>query len=124
MELVSSGSQLPKAISIKAGEQLVKVVPEGQQVSSYSPFFTTKSSLEKASNSRATLADLFGLPKVSESPRYSIYQVEAEVNSRVFVSPVAPTVEKLIHREGGALQYIILNRKLWSDPILVGNTSN
>ena len=124
VEQLASGAALPTVSPIDA--PLLKVVPHGQSVSPYSPYFTTSQQLQNGSGECGTLADCFGLPLRSEAPLYDVYQVTPNGTVTVFVSPVAPTEELggLVRRKGGALQYLLPNRKLWSAPVLVGTITN
>ena len=124
VEQLASGAALPTVSPIDA--PLLKVVPHGQSVSPYSPYFTTSQQLQNGSGECGTLADCFGLPLRSEAPLYDVYQVTPSGTVTVFVSPVAPTEELggLVRRKGGALQYLLPNRKLWSTPVLVGTITN
>jgi hypothetical protein len=105
---------------------LVKIVPHGQSVSPYSPYFTTSAQLQQVAGQCASLADCFGLPLKSEAPLYDVYQVMPKGTVTVFVSQVAPTEELggLVRRRGGAQQYLLPNRSLWSAPVLVGTIKN
>ena len=60
VEQLASGSTLPDLQAMSAA--LVKIVPHGQNVSPYSPYFTTSAQLQLASGQCASLADCFGLP--------------------------------------------------------------
>jgi hypothetical protein len=121
---VASGSTIPEVRLIDS--PLVKIVPEGQGVSPYSPFFTTHEELKAAASSGRTLADSFGLPLSSESTTYSIYEMAPLKPTEVFVSKVAPTSELggAISRTGESLQYLTPNRGEWGVPKLIGTTSN
>lgn len=121
---VTSGSTIPEVRMIDS--PLVKIVPEGQTVSPYSPFFTTHEELQAAARSGKTLADSFGLPLGSESTRYSIFEMSPLQPTEVFVSKVAPTTELggAISRSGEAMQYLTPNRGEWGTPKLMGTISN
>jgi hypothetical protein len=116
LDQLSSGSSAP--VVQKISSSLVKIVPHGETVSPYSPFFTTPESLRAASESGKSLCDYFGLPMKSEAATYDIYQITPTGSTTVFVSEVAPTSELggLVQRSGGAFQYIVPNRSLWSSP--------
>lgn len=105
---------------------LVKIVPQGQNVSRYSPFFTTMDELQSVKKSGQTLADRFGLPIKSEAPVYDIYKITSTSESKVFISKVAPTSELggLVEREGKAIQYIVPSRSTWEPPVHVGTIEN
>ncbi|PMQ15589.1 hypothetical protein [Janthinobacterium sp. AD80] len=124
VEQLASGSTLPEQQAMAAA--LVKIVPHGQSVSPYSPYFTTSAQLQQASSRCPTLADCFGLPLKSEAPLYDVYQIMPKGTVNVFVSQVAPTQELggLVRRRGGAQQYLLPNRSLWSAPVLVGTIKN
>lgn len=124
VEQLASGSTLPDLQTMSAA--LVKIVPHGQRVSPYSPYFTTSAQLQLASGRCATLADCFGLPLKSEAPLYDVYQIMPKGPVKVFVSQVAPTQELggLVRRRGGAQQYLLPNRSLWSAPVLIGTIKN
>lgn len=118
------GSTIPQVKLIDT--PLVKIVPEGQGVSPYLPFFTTHEELQAAAKSGRTLADSFGLPLSSESTTYSIYEMAPLKQTEVFISNVAPTSELggAISRTGNSLQYITPNRGEWEVPKLTGTISN
>ncbi|NBV18704.1 hypothetical protein [Janthinobacterium sp.] len=124
VEQLASGSTLPQLQAMSAA--LVKIVPHGQSVSPYSPYFTTSAQLQQVAGQCASLADCFGLPLKSEAPLYDVYQVMPKGTVTVFVSQVAPTEELggLVRRRGGAQQYLLPNRSLWSAPVLVGTIKN
>jgi hypothetical protein len=124
VEQLASGSTVPDLQPMAAA--LVKIVPHGQNVSPYSPYFTTSAQLQLASGRCATLADCFGLPLKSEAPLYDVYQIMPKGTVNVFVSQVAPTQELggLVRRKGGAQQYLLPNRSLWSAPVLIGTIKN
>jgi hypothetical protein len=121
---VASGSTVPEVKLVDS--PLVKIVPEGQSVSPYSPFFTTHEELQAAASSGRTLADSFGLPLASESTTYSIFEMSPLKPTEVFVSKVAPTSELngMIGRTGEAVQYLTPNRGEWGVPKLIGNIPN
>jgi hypothetical protein len=124
VDQLGSGSSVPDLV--QTSSPLVKIVPQGQTVSPYSPFFTTVADLDAASKSGFSLADYFGLPIKSEASLYDIYQISPNSPANVFVSKVAPTSELggLVSRSGGAIQYIVPNRGTWSSPIHVGTIGN
>lgn len=124
VEQLASGSSVPYLQPMAAA--LVKIVPHGQNVSPYSPYFTTSAQLQLASGRCTTLADCFGLPLKSEAPLYDVYQIMPKGTVNVFVSMVAPTQELggLVRRRGGAQQYLLPNRSLWSAPVLIGTIKN
>lgn len=124
MQTLSTGSTVPELRQVTS--PLVKIVPEGQDVSAYSPFFATMDDVEAAAASGKSLADAFGLPIRSEAATYDIYQIAPKTPQSVFVHDVAPTSELdgAVLRSGGAPQYLVLNRSAWSEPVLLGSIAN
>lgn len=125
VDQLSTGSDAPKLHH--AGAVLVKIVPQGQSVSPYSPYFTTMAGLEAACRSRRRLADSFALPLKSEAASYDVYEIKpAKGLADSFASKIAPTTELdgLVHRQGGAMQYLVPNRGLWAAPVLLGTAAN
>lgn len=124
LQQIQSGRTLPTLRTID--EPLVKVIPHGTSVSPYSPFFTTESEIGRALNAGQSLADRFGLPIASEAQRYDLYAIRPKGSVEVFVSEVAPTVELdgQVRRSGGALQYLVPNRGLYSQAELVHSVDN
>jgi hypothetical protein len=123
-DLLATGAELPKAEILTS--PLVKIVPAGQTVTPYSPFFTTRAELTQAAQSGRTMADWFGLPLRSEAPAYSIYEIAPTQPAVVFSNRIAPTTEfgGRIQRSGLGLQVLVPNRSLWSPPSLVGTIRN
>ncbi|WP_190306164.1 hypothetical protein [Pseudomonas coronafaciens] len=121
---IKSGSKIPKLVITDS--PLVKIVPVRKEVSDYSPFFTTMDELRRASQSKATLADLFGLPLTSEASKYSVFEITPIKPTEVFVSKVAPTTEfgGSVARSGDVFQSIVTNRGEWSAPKLIGTLDN
>jgi LysM repeat protein len=124
VDMLATGAELPTQQILSS--PLVKIVPEGQSVSSYSPFFTTQSEVARITASGQTMADALGLPLSSEAPQYSLFEIKPLQPAGVFQSTVAPTTELggLIGRTGGAQQYVVPNRALWSEPRLIGTVPN
>ncbi|GGY10947.1 hypothetical protein [Paludibacterium paludis] len=117
LDLVLSGSDAPRLIS--PAESLVKLVPHGQSVSAYSAYFTTMDEVERIDGEGRCFADAFAVPVRSEAARYDLYAIEPRsADALMFASTIAPAREldgKVIRR-GGAMQYLVPNRKDWSEP--------
>ncbi|MGN2434014.1 DUF6861 domain-containing protein [Pseudomonas syringae] len=123
-DIVASGSTIPQIKTVNS--PLIKIVPRGQEVTSYSPFFTTLEELQAAMKSGRTLADSFGLPLKSESVGYSVFEIAPLKPTEVFVSKIAPTTELsgVISRTGESFQSIIPDRGDWGAPKLLGTIFN
>ncbi len=119
MEVLTSGGKLPVVQRINGGDNLIKITADG--VGASSPYFTTPGELIKAKASGQTLADYFGLPLANESTTYKVFQVTPKNSggAEVFVSPVAPATDGLVNRIGGGMQYIVPNRSIFTDPVLI-----
>ncbi len=87
IQQIGSGVEIPD-MELSA-EPLVKIVPAGQQVPSFSPFFARPSVFEEVLASGKSLSDYFGLPIKSEAPRYDI----------MVMRPLAPTEIFITHRQ-------------------------
>ena len=116
---LNTGKELPTKVDIKT--PLVKIVPKGNKVSGYSPFFTTPEGLEQARRSGQPLSDVFGLPASNDSAVYSVYKMEPNGTATVFESQIAPTSELdgKFNTEGGGQQMIVADRSQFSEPKLV-----
>ncbi len=121
---IQSGRKIPQRTV--ALSPLVKIVPEGQPVSPYSPYFTTLDELKKANSSGLNFGDYFGLPIDSQARTYDVYQIDPLDSSKVFISTVAPTTELggLVEQPGGSIQAIVPDRGRYSNPVLLGKISN
>ncbi|KPW72753.1 hypothetical protein NLO85_08970 [Pseudomonas savastanoi] len=121
---LASGKTLPTAKIVD--EPLVKIVVEGGDYPEYSPYFTTRKELMKASESDKTLADFFGLPLESEGLTYGIYEIKPLSSTKVYVSEIAPTSELggLVERSSEALQYLVPNRGDWDSAVKIGTIGN
>lgn len=123
-EQLASGREAPKMVEISS--PVIKIVPKGEKVSEFSPYFTTEAGLKNAADSGKDLSEVFGLPFKSEAGLYDVYQIEPKIPAKVFINKVAPTSELngLVTHAGGAEQLIIPNRSNWSSPELIGQIAN
>jgi peptidoglycan hydrolase-like protein with peptidoglycan-binding domain len=121
---ICSGSELPRVEIIN--EPLVKIVPRGQTPSPYSPFWAKEADLDAAVAEGKNLSKHFGLPVGSEALGYDVYKITPKAPTEVFVGRLAPTVELdgLIHKSGGAMQYLTPNRQLYEDATFVKSVEN
>lgn len=121
LEWVQSGSTLPVREMIST--PLVKIIPRGgAPLTPYSPFFTTQAELNRVAASGRSLADAFGLPVQSHGSFYDVYEIAPRQPTPVFRSTIAPTTERggLVRTTGGAQQYLVPNRSLFTTPRWVG----
>ncbi|WP_456965985.1 hypothetical protein [Luteimonas sp. A649] len=119
-----SGRELPRMEAID--EPLVKIVPRGDSVSPHSPFFARQSAFEDAIARGHNLSEHFALPVRSEAQVYDIHQIRPNGPTEVFVNTVAPSSELggRVTKPGGAEQYLVPNRGLYSDAVRIGSIGN
>ncbi|MDR6991652.1 hypothetical protein [Luteimonas sp. 3794] len=119
-----SGQELPRMELVS--EPLVKAVPSGTQPTPYTPFFGKESDFLREVAAGARINERFGLPIASEAPVYDLYRIVPRVPTEVFVSTVAPTSELggAVTRTGGATQYLVPNRNLFSEAVRVSSLGN
>jgi hypothetical protein len=124
IEQITSGRELPRMEMLD--EPLVKIVPKGQQPSSFSPFWAKEADLDAAIQQRKNLSRHFALPIASESPQYDVYKITPKTPTEVFVNTVAPTSELdgQVNKPGGARQFLTPNRKLYEPAALVKTIDN
>ena len=120
LQQVMSGSQIPKALP-NINQPLLKIVPKGQAVKSYTPYFVTAAELKKAFDSGQPLGALLGLPLASQAEEYDVYQVMPKDPANlptVYQSAVAPTSELLgrFTTPGGAGQTLVPNPGAFTEP--------
>ena len=101
-----------------SADPLLKIVPAGQQVPSFSPFFARQSVFEEALASGKSLSEYFALPIKSEAPRYDIMVMRPLAPTEIFIHRVARTSELhgLVNKAGGGEQVLVPNRKLYEPP--------
>jgi hypothetical protein len=82
----------------------------------------TQSELAALTRNPGQIANRLGLPAGSQALQYDVYRVEALVNTTVFQSRVAPTVNIITgaRTTGGATQTIIGNRGQFTNPVPIG----
>lgn len=121
---IMSGRELPRMEMIE--EPLVKIVPRGDVVSPYSPFFARHSAFDDAIARGLNLSDHFALPIRSEAQVYDVYQIRPNGPSQVFANTVAPTSELggLVTKPGSAEQLLVPNRSLFDQPVRIGSIGN
>lgn len=121
---IRSGLEIPRLELID--EPLVKIVPQGSTPSGHSPFWARESRIDDALKAGKDLSDFFGLPIVSEAPRYDIYRIVPKLPTQAFVNTVAPTSELAgaVTKAGGAEQYLVPNRKLFNEATYLRTVDN
>ncbi|MGE3298335.1 MAG: RHS repeat-associated core domain-containing protein [Porticoccaceae bacterium] len=117
IDQIRSGSNLPALKNITS--PIVKVVPTGGEVSSFTPFFTTQSELNRAILSGRRLADFFGLPTTQNANRFGVFSIQPKGVATVFESEVAPTTELggQFTTRGGGVQLIVPDRSQFNPAV-------
>lgn len=121
-ELMASGSTLPKAVDLAAGESLFKIVPEGNMPGPYSAFFATKDEVTALKGmSYDQISDRIGIPLESQQTlRFDVVEVKATKAVTVFESKIAPTTQNGYIQPGGGIQTLITNRSAFTNPTVIG----
>lgn len=117
-DAVESGATVPQKLSMPAGSKLYKIVPRGDDVSPFSPYWVTETEWTRVSAS-SEVEQLLGLPIGSHSVEYDLYEITASRSIDVFESTVAPTFQNGFRTAGGATQTLVLDRSNWNDPIKI-----
>ncbi len=109
-----SGKELPRMEM--NSEPLVKIVPAGAKPTDYTPFWAKEADLDAAVRQGKNLHEFFGIPVGSESAQYDVYRIQPKSPTEVWVSTIAPISELdgQVKKPGGATQYLIPNRKLYT----------
>lgn len=127
MNLLSSGSDLPTAVQIGSGTELIKLVPKaatgGDSVGPYSPFFVTRAQYDQIANlSSDQIANALGLP-AKQGIRgtqlgFDVYSMTPKPGQSptVFSSTVAPVKQGGYSATGGSNQILVPDRSLWTNP--------
>jgi len=119
---LKSGKDVPIIRNAKPDEVLYKVVPKGNKVTDYTPYFTSKKQLDILKENPKSIPDTMGLPKSSEAVKYDVYQIKPKEGKtpKLFDSKVASTTEGQVTRKGGGDQTIVPNRPDWTKAEKVG----
>jgi hypothetical protein len=124
-QLMSTGPTLPVANPVEVGDVFYKLVPSGGSVGPNSAYWMTESQLASLNGLTADqVGAKMGLPLAQQNGGFDLYAVKANTPSMSFTSTVAPTEEfgaggTLWTQSGGNGQTLLLNRSLFSNPVLV-----
>ncbi|MBB5211668.1 hypothetical protein [Microbulbifer hydrolyticus] len=121
-EYLASGSELPVKKTVKKGETLYKLVPEGEAPGKYSAYFAELSDINGFEGvSYDEITDAIGIPLESQqTPKFDLVEVEALEDVTVYQSTIAPTTQNGYSQPGGGTQTLIVNRSRFSDPKSTG----
>lgn len=124
IEQLASGNEIPRVQL--SDEPLYKVVPRGNGVPSFSPFFARKGVFDEALAKGYNISGFFGLPLKSEAPRYDIYEMRPKAPTEIFIHHVAPTSELggLSTKTGGGEQVLVPDRNLYYEPVYLKSIDN
>jgi hypothetical protein len=117
---VGSGAAMPVATNIRAGTELIKLVPAGGKSPGSYGYYLTVSEFNALRADPAALTSRLGLPLGSHSAAYDVYRVTARTRTTVFTSIVAPTAQGTLRQSGGATQTIIGNGSAFTRPRSIG----
>jgi hypothetical protein len=118
-------ADVPTELVLRPGDKLYKLVPEGANVSGFSPFFATESQMKAWRASNKSPADFFGLPLASHADSYTEFVMKAEETTVVLVGKIAPTSQVIpgpsgaieVLTTGGGGQAVVSNRSAFSSPV-------
>jgi hypothetical protein len=126
--LLKTGVSKPTTLTVTSGTELIKVVPTGKGVESYSPFFMTKSEYEKLIELPPhEMVNKLGLPAeqglLGSQLGFDGYSItpKPNISTTVYQSPVAQLQQGLYVTQGGAQQTLVTNRNQWTEPVKIGN---
>lgn len=125
-EWLESGRTMPTPATAQPSSILIKIVPKGDQVSPYSPYwFTPEQARAIARMTPEQVGQVLGLP-ASQAARiinggadYYAITPRAGATPRVFVSDIAPTTQGAYVTAPNAEQVIVPNRTLWNVPMQI-----
>lgn len=122
-EYLSSGSTIPLQATAGPGSVLVKVVPKGDEVSSYSPFWMSPEQVRSIAYMTPEQASkVLGLPSdvawkmLNGGVDYYAITPKTGTTPKVFVSDIATTSQGTINTTPAAQQVLVPNRSQWTDP--------
>jgi filamentous hemagglutinin len=122
-EWLESGSSIPTPATAAPGSVLIKVVPKGDGVTTYSPYWMSPEQARAIGTMTPEQAGhALGLPAeqaakmLNSGLDYYAITPKPGVMPKVFVSDVAPTKQGSVSTAPTAQQVIVPNRSLWTAP--------
>jgi filamentous hemagglutinin len=122
-QYLSSGSGIPSQATAGPGSVLVKIIPKGGEVSSYSPFWMSPEQVRSVANMTPEQASkALGLPSdvawkmLNGGVDYYAITPKPGTTPKVFVSDIASTAQGGVTTAPTAQQVLVPNRSLWTDP--------
>ena len=123
-EWLQSGSTLPIPAIAAPGSTLIKIVPKGDAVNPYSPYwFTPEQARAIGTMTPEQAGQVLGLPATQAAKLISggadFYAItpKSGATPQVFVSNIAPTTQGAYITTPNAQQVVVPNRTLWNSPI-------
>lgn len=125
-EIIASGSSLPAPAVAAQGSVLIKVVPKGDAVTPYTPFWLSPEQARAiATMTPEQAGQALGLPAAQAAKMFNsgmdFYAItpKSGATPKTFVSGIAPTTQGAVSTAPSAQQIIVPNRSQWSDPKLI-----
>ena len=122
-EFVESGTAIPKIEAARPGSVLIKIVPRGDGVTPYSPYWMTQEQARAIGTMTPEQASqVLGLPAAQAAKIFNggadFFAITPKVGTtpKVFVSNIAPTTQGRYVTVPNAQQVIVPNRALWNPP--------
>ena len=120
---IQSGSTLPSTATAAPGSILIKVVPKGESVTPYTPYWMSVEQARAVSTMTPEQAGkALGLPAeqawkiLNGGVDFYAITPKSGVVPKVFVSDVAATGQGAVNNVANARQVIVPNRSLWTEP--------
>jgi hypothetical protein len=124
-ELIKTGSSMPIANPIEAGDKFFKVIPEGASVGPNSAYWATEKQISTLNGlTYNQIAERLGLPLASQQGmKFEVMEISAFRNGTSFTSVIAPTSEAgangmIWTQGGGGLQTLLTDRNIFTQPKL------
>jgi hypothetical protein len=114
--VIESGSNVPTKITASSGEKFYKIVPNGGNINSPSPYYLSQAEYNWIKANPSQLEQKLGLPLGSVSGKYDVFTITSKVNNDIFQSSIAATEQyakatpNIVYRTtGGRTQSLIIN---------------
>jgi hypothetical protein len=122
-ELVKYSRTIPTKRTLDMGTKLFKLVKKGdrQPTAATEHSWFTEDQLRILRAKRANFESMTSVPLKNMAEDYDIYEIEAQSDTKVFTSEIAPTRQNGYSTSGGAQQILIIDYTSWGSPVKIGS---
>jgi hypothetical protein len=122
-ELVKYSKTIPTERTLSVGTKLFKLVKKGdnQPTAATEHSWFTEDQLRMLRTKRANFESMASVPLKNMAEEYDIYEIEAQSDTKIFASEIAPTRQNGYSTSGGAQQILIVDYTSWGSPIKIGS---